>query len=111
METNRQKRITRLLQKDLGEILQVEGKSWFPGTMVTVTKVHITNDLSIAKVYLSIFGKNSADVINHVENRGKEIRKLLGLRVKNQLRIVPELRFVVDDSLDYLENIDRLLKK
>jgi len=111
METNRQKRITRLLQKDLGEILQVEGRGWFPGTLVTVTKVQITNDLSIAKVYLSIFGKNQSGVIGQVSARGKEIRGLLGIRIKNQLRIVPELRFFVDDSLDYLENIERLLKQ
>jgi len=111
METNRQKRITRLLQKDLGEIFQVEGRGWFPGTLVTVTKVQITNDLSIAKVYLSIFGKNQSGVIGQVSARGKEIRGLLGIRIKNQLRIVPELRFFVDDSLDYLENIERLLKQ
>jgi ribosome-binding factor A len=111
METNRQKRITRLLQKDLGEILQMEGRSWFPGTIVTVTKVQITNDLSIARVYLSIFGKNQGEIINQVTARGKEIRRLLGIRIKNQLRLTPELRFFVDDSLDYLENIERLLKQ
>lgn len=111
METNRQKKIARLLQKDLGEIIQIEGRGWFPGVMITVTQVKVTSDLSIARVYVSIFGKESGEVIRQIEMRGKEIRKLLGLRVKNQLRQIPELRFYIDDSLDYIENIEKLLKE
>lgn len=111
METNRQKKISRLLQKDLGEILQIEGRAWFPGSMVTVTQVKVTTDLSIAKVYVSIFGKPAPEVIRQIGMHGKEVRKLLGIRVKNQLRQIPELRFYVDDSLDYIENIENLLKK
>ncbi len=111
METNRQHRISRLVQKDLGEILQISGRDWFPGAMVTVTKVKVTSDLSIARVYLSIFGKDANEVLSQVEMKGKEIRKQLGNRVKNQLRQVPELRFHVDDSLDYIDNIENLLKK
>ncbi|MFO7874116.1 MAG: 30S ribosome-binding factor RbfA [Bacteroidales bacterium] len=111
METNRQHRISRLIQKDLGEILQISGRDWFPGAMITVTKVKVTSDLSIARVYLSIFGKDANEVLNQVEMKGKEIRKQLGNRVKNQLRQVPELRFYVDDSLDYIDNIENLLKK
>ena len=110
MESNRQKRISRLLQKDLGEILQIEGRGWFPGAMVTVTKVSVTSDLSIAKAYLSIFGKEANEVLKLVEIHNKEIRHQLGLRVKNQLSHIPELRFFIDDSLDYIENIERLLK-
>jgi len=111
METNRQKKIARLLQKDLGEILQLNGRNWFHGTLLTVTKVHITSDLSIAKVYVSIFGKEAKSVIRQVEMHGKEIRKQLGQRIKNQLRHIPELRFYVDDSLDYIENIEKLLRE
>ena len=111
MESQRQERISRLLQKDLGEIIQLEGRNWFPGAMVTVTKVHVTSDLSIARVYLSIFGKPAEDVIKVIGRKSKEARRLLGMRVKNQLRHVPELRFFIDDSLDYIENIDRLLKE
>ena len=111
LETNRQNRISRLIQKDIGEILQQGGQEWFPGAMITVTKVYITSDLSIAKIYLSIFGKDPARVIQQVGARNKEIRKHLGMRVKNQLRKVPELRFFIDDSLDYIENIEQLLKK
>lgn len=111
METNRQKKISRLIQKDLGEILQIQGRSWFPGAMLTVTKVAISSDLSIAKVYVSIFGKEAAVVVRQLETQAKEIRKLLGIRVKNQLRHIPELRFYIDDSLDYIENIEKLLKE
>ncbi len=111
MESNRQKRISRLLQKDLGEILQLEGRGWFPGAMVTVTKVQVTSDLSIARTYLSIFGKDAKEVLKQVETHTKEIRHQLGLREKNQLRHIPTLRFFIDDSLDYIENIERLLKE
>ncbi len=111
METERQQKISRLLQKDLGEILQIEGRNWFPGAMVTVTKVHIAPDLSSARVYLSIFGKDAGTVLKTVEIHTKQIRKLLGHRIKNQLRIIPNLRFYIDDSLDYIENIENLLKE
>ncbi len=111
METNRQKKISRLLQKDLGEILQQQGRTWFPGAMLTVTKVNITSDLSIAKVYVSIFGKEAKETIGLLEMQGKEVRKQLGLRAKNQLRHIPEIRFYVDDSLDYIENIEKLLRE
>ena len=110
MDTNRKNRVSRLIQKDLGEILQLAGRDWFPGAMITVTKVYVTSDLLIARVYLSIFGKDSKEVIKQVEHRGKEIRKQLGMRVKNQLRQVPELKFHIDDSLDYIENLEKLLK-
>jgi ribosome-binding factor A len=111
METNRQKKIARLIQKDLGEILQLEGRDWFPGVMVTVTKVNVTSDLSIARVYLSIFGKKAEDILRLVDMQGREIRRQLGLRARNQLRHIPELRFFIDDSLDYIDNIERLLKE
>lgn len=111
METNRQKKISRLIQKDLGEILQIQGRIWFPGAMLTVTKVAVSSDLSIAKVYVSIFGKEATPVIRQVEMQTKEIRKQLGMRAKNQLRHIPDLRFYVDDSLDYIENIEKLLKE
>ncbi len=91
--------------------MQLSGREWFPGAMITVTKVYVTADLGIAKVYLSIFGKDAKDVIRQVEARGGEIRRQLGNRVKNQLRQVPELRFFVDDSLDYIDNIDKLINQ
>ncbi len=111
METTRQNKISRLLQKDLGEIFQKNEQKMFQGAMITVTKVHVTRDLSIAKVYLSIFSKDPQNIIKIVEASGKEIRRLLGNRIKNQVKAIPELRFYIDDSLDYIENIERLLKK
>ncbi len=78
--------------------------------MITVTKVSVTSDLSIARVYLSIFGKDPNKVVGQIASRSGEIRKQLGLRVKHQLRHVPDLQFYVDDSLDYIENIEKLLK-
>lgn len=110
MQSNRLKKIERLLQKDLGSILQMEGRSWFPGTMVTVTKVTVSPDLGIAKIFVSIYGKSPDVALQQLELRVKEIRRILGMQVKNQLRVIPDLRFFVDDSLDYIENIEKLLK-
>ena len=111
MDSQRQKRINKQLQKDLGEIFQRESANLFARAMITVTQVKITPDLSIAKVYLSIFGSDSEKIIAMVRMHASEIRKQLGLRVKNQLRKVPELQYFIDDSLDYIENIENLLKQ
>ncbi len=111
METNRQKKINKLLQKDLGEIFQREAPNFFKRSMITVTRVRVTPDLSLARVYISIFGADSGDILNLVKTHAGEIRKQLGMRIKNQLRQVPQLQFFVDDSLDYIENIEKLLKE
>ncbi len=111
METTRQQKIARLIQKDLGEIFQAMGRDNFPGNMITVTKVHISPDLFLAKVYLSLFGKNDKhELLEHIQAHKKEIRLKLGNRIHNQVRSIPELDFIIDDSLDYIENIDKLLK-
>ena len=110
METTRQQKISRLLQKDIAGIIQENGKSWFGNALITVTKVSVTRDLSIARVYLSLFAVNSkADLFAQIEEHGREIRVILANRVKNQLRQVPELEFFIDDSLDYIERIEKLL--
>ena len=112
METTRQQKIARLLQKDLGEIFQAMGRDNFPGNMITVTKVHISPDLFLAKVYLSLFGKNEKhDLLEHIQAHKKEIRLKLGNRIHNQVRSIPELDFIIDDSLDDIEKIDKRLKK
>lgn len=111
METNRQKKINKLLQKDLGEIFQREAPNLFKRSMITVTQVRVTPDLALAKVYLSIFGADATEILNMVKTHTGEIRKQLGLRIKNQLRQVPQLQFFIDDSLDYIENIEKLLKE
>ena len=110
METTRQQKISRMLQKELGEIFLLYARE-LQGTLITVTSVRISPDLGIARTHLSIFPSNkSAEVLEKVNADSKAIRFDLGKRVRHQLRIVPELFFHVDDSLDYLENIDNLLK-
>lgn len=100
-----------MLQKEVSEIFQREMKSVAMGTMVSVTVVRITPDLGLAKVYLSIFPPNkSEEVMKEINEQTSQIRFALGKRVGKQMRIIPELRFYQDDSLDYLDNIDRLLK-
>lgn len=111
MDTNRQKRINKQLQKDLGEIFQRESANLFSRAMITVTQVRVTTDLSIAKVYLSIFGSKSDETMKQVKIHAGEIRKQLGMRIKNQFRQVPQLQFFIDDSLDYIENIENLLNQ
>lgn len=112
MESTRQNKVARLIQKDLGEIFQQLGKPALQGRMVTVTVVRMSPDLSVAKVYLSVFpSEEKMAYLEHLKQYHKAIRNQLGQRVKNQLRIVPELAFFIDDSLDYVEKIDQLLKK
>ncbi len=111
METKRQQKISALLYRELSQIIQNELKAVTAGTLVTVTKVVISPDLSIAKVYLSIFSKTKKQpVLDQFRIRTREIRGILGNNVRHQLRIIPELQFFVDDSLDYIEKIDQLLK-
>lgn len=111
MSSTRQNKIERLLQRDLGDIFQKGTSTLFKGKMVTVTKVRVSPDLSVARVYVSLFPvddkKEFIDYINSVEG---QIRYDLGKKVRHQLRKVPQLAFFVDDSLDYIENLDNLLK-
>ena len=108
----RQSKIARLIQKDLGEMLQQYAKNWIPGVLISAASVRLSPDKGLVKVYLSVFPPNRADeILEKVNAVNKEIRFQLGQRVKNQLRRVPELTFSIDDSLDYIENIDGLLKK
>ena len=109
MESRRQNKVARLLQKDLGDILR-----GFPthGVMVTVTIVRVSADLGVAKVYLSLFPSDKAEKTHqYLQSKTSEIRGQLGSKVRNQLKKVPELIFYVDDSLDYAERIDQLLKR
>lgn len=111
MQETRQNRIARLLQKELSLIFQSQTRSMH-GVMVSVTRCRISPDLSICTAYLSIFPSEKADeLIQNITANEKTIRYELGTRVRNQLRIIPELRFFVDDSLDYIAHIDELLKK
>ena len=111
METTRQNKISRLIQKELSEIFLLQTKS-MNGVLVSVSAVRISPDMSIARVYLSVFpSERSQAKVQNINDNMKSIRYELGTRVRHQLRIIPELKFFVDDSLDYAERIDELLKK
>ena len=111
MQETRQNRISRLLQKELSLIFQSQTRA-MRGVMVSVTRVKISPDLRICTAYLSVFPSEKGDeILKNINANEKSIRYDLGTRVRNQLRIIPELRFFIDDSLDYIEHIDELLKK
>ena len=110
METTRQNKISRLLQKELSEIFLLQTKAMH-GILVSVSAVRISPDMSIARVYLSVFPSERAEeIVKNTNENMKSVRYELGTRVRHQLRIIPELKFFVDDSLDYIEKIDSLLK-
>lgn len=111
MQETRQNKIARLLQKELASIFQGQTRQTH-GVLVSVTRVRISPDLSICTAYLSIFpSEKAAELLENIRRNEKTIRYDLGRRVRNQLRIIPELRFFQDDSLDYMEHIDELLKR
>ena len=111
MESTRVSKIERLIQKELGDIFLKMGKN-IPGVLISVSAVRISPDLSVARAYLSIFPSDKAQqLMAEIKENTKAIRFDLGKRVRTQLRIIPELTFFIDDSLDYIEHIDNLLKK
>ena len=111
-ESTRQQKIGRQLQRDLAEIIRSKGMAAFNGAMVTVSEVRVSPDLSVAKVFVSIFPSAKAEeVMTIIQDSVKQLRGELGRLVGKQLRIGPELVFMLDSSLDYVEHIDELLKK
>jgi len=111
MQETRQNKIARLLQKELSIIFQQQTRAT-RGTIVSVTRVKISPDLSVCTAYLSIFPSEKAEqMLRNITANEKQVRYELGTRVRHQLRIIPELRFFIDDSLDYIERIDELLRK
>ena len=111
METTRQSKISRLLQKDLSDIFLNETRKTH-GVLISVSVVRVSPDLSVAKVYLSIFTSEKAqEILDSIRLNARNIRYELAQRIRFQLRKTPELSFFLDDSLDYIENIDMLLKK
>jgi ribosome-binding factor A len=109
MDSIRQQKISRLIQKDLGEIFR--SKTNTLGGMISVTQVRVSSDLGVAKVFLSIFGGDKEKIFQDIQEDKHAIRKTLAGLTKHQLRRIPELIFKIDDSADYAENIDRLLKE
>lgn len=112
METNRQKKIGGVLQKDLAEILQNHLRdAGVTGILISVSKVKVTTDLSIAKAYLSIFpSKNAQEMLEQINGIKYKIKHELSQRTKNQMRRMPDLEFFVDDSLEYIEKIEKSMK-
>ena len=109
METTRQSKISRLVQKELGGIFQRE--SILPGVMISVTHVNVSSDLGMARVFISLFpSDDKAEDLKKVKERAQELRFMLGKEVSKQLRHVPELYFYLDDTMDKAEEIDKLLK-
>ena len=110
MESTRQSKIARLIQKELSEIFLLQAKS-MNGVLISVTAARISPDLSIARVYISVFPSDRSDeIVKNLNGNVRSIRFELGNRLRHQLRIIPELKFFIDDSLDYLERIDELHK-
>ena len=111
MEEKRLSRIERLLQKELGELFRKQ-TAMTHGTLISVSTIHVSPDLSMAKIYLSIFpSEKGKELLETIEKNKKTLRYDLGQLVRTQLRRIPELVFFLDDSLDYVEHIDELLKK
>lgn len=111
METTRQAKISRLIQKELSEILRQQTAKTH-GIIISVSAVRVSPDLSVAKAYLSIFpSAKSQEILENLTRNARTIRYDLGQKVRLQLRKIPELAFYLDDSLDYIENIDNLLKE
>ena len=113
METTRQKKVGVFLRKDITEILQkLLKETSITSTIVSVTKVRVSQDLSSAKVYISVFpAKNTSAIFELIELKKAEIRGFLGVLIKNQIRRVPELFYYNDDSLEHIDSIDVALKK
>jgi ribosome-binding factor A len=110
-ETNRQRKIAGVLQKDLVDVLQKAAQDGMKGVLISVSKVHVTSDLGVAKIYLSIFpSENRNEIVKGVQSNTATIRYEMAKRTRNQLRRMPELLFFGDDTLDYLEEIDKSLK-
>ena len=110
MDSRRHQKISQVILMDLADIFQKEAKNMFGGAFITVTVVRVTPDLSLARVFLSILNPEKKIILDLIKKQNKEIRKILAERVKQQLRKVPELIYQIDDSLDYYEKIDKLLK-
>lgn len=112
METTRQQKIAKQIQKDVADIFQKEGASLVRGALVTVTGVRVSPDFSYAKIYVSIFPFEQSQVLmERFEHQNWFIRRALGQRLRNQLKNIPEIQFFLDDSLEYIEHIEKALKE
>jgi ribosome-binding factor A len=112
MESKRQQKFAGVIQEDLAAIFQREGMNYLPNTLVTITKVRVTPDLAIARVFLSFFNNtNSTVALQTVKLHASEIRYKLGSRIKDQVRIIPQLEFFIDDTSEYVDRMDKIFDK
>ncbi len=112
MESKRQQKFAGLLQEELAAIFQREGAAYLPNTLVTITKVRVSPDLGVAKVYLSFLNTNNTALsVAEVNSHAGEIRYKLGARIRHQARVIPTLTFFVDDTNEYVEHMDKLFDK
>lgn len=111
-ESTRQLKVAKEIQKEMAEIIRSKGMAAFSGALVSVSGVKISPDLSVAKIYVSVFPSEKAEaVMETLQENNRALRGELGNKVGKQLRIVPEIIFYIDSSLDYVEHIEELLKK
>ena len=112
MESKRQQKFAGLLQEELAAIFQREGSAYLPNTLVTITKVRVSPDLAVAKVYLSFLNTNNTSLsLATVNSHSSEIRYKLGSRIRHQARVIPTLTFFVDDTNEYVEHMDKIFDK
>src|SRR3982751_3288069 len=112
MESKRQQEFAGVIQEDLAAIFQREGMNYLPHTLVTITKVRVTPDLAIARVFLSFFNNtDNQTALQTIKMHASEIRYKLGTRIKDQARIVPQLEFFIDDTSEYVERMDKIFDK
>lgn len=112
MESKRQQKFAGVIQEDLATIFQREGMSFLPNTLVTITKVRVTPDLALARIFLSFFNNvNTQTALQTIKLHASEIRYKLGARIKDQVRIIPQLEFFIDDTSEYVERMDKIFDK
>jgi ribosome-binding factor A len=111
MESKRQQKFAGVIQQDLATIFQREGNNYLPNTMVTITKVRVTPDLAIARIFLSFFNGNTVSALQTIKQHASEIRYKLGARIKDQVRVIPQLEFFVDDTSEYVDRMDKIFDK
>ncbi len=112
MESKRQQKFAGVIQEDLAVIFQREGMNILPNTLVTITKVRVTPDLALARIFLSFFNNaNAQQALQTIKLHASEIRYKLGARIKDQVRIIPQLEFFIDDTSEYVERMDKIFDK
>ena len=112
MESKRQQKFARLIQKDLGEIFQRDTKALFEGAFITVMEVKVTPDLSLARIYLSfLLTKDKQGILHLIEEHKSQLRNLLAQRIRHQVRIIPELEFYLDNTAEYSAKVEELFSK